>query len=46
MQELDDLYDNKIAKRYDKYEIQRLSSTKRKVIREKEITQAGLSNLT
>ena len=36
MQEFDDIYNKKIAKRYDKYEIQRLSS-KRKDVREREI---------
>jgi DNA-directed RNA polymerase subunit K/omega len=35
MQEFDDIYDKKIAKRYDKYELQRLSS-KRKTLLEKE----------
>jgi len=33
-QEFDSIYSKKIAKRYDKYEIQRLSS-KRKVVRER-----------
>ena len=37
MQELDDLYNKKIAKRYGKYEIQRLLSTKRKSVRKREI---------
>ena len=35
MQEFDDIYNKKITKRYDKYELQRLSSIKRKVIRER-----------
>jgi hypothetical protein len=35
MQEFDDIYDKKIAKRYDKYELQRLSSIKRKTVRER-----------
>ena len=39
VQEFDDIYNKKIAKRYDKYEIQRLSS-KRKVL-EKEKHGAG-----
>jgi len=34
VQEFDDIYNKKIAKRYDKYEIQRLSS-KRKTDKEK-----------
>jgi hypothetical protein len=34
-QEFDSIYNKKIAKRYDKYEIQRLSSTKRKDVRER-----------
>jgi hypothetical protein len=37
MQEFDDIYNKKIAKRYDNYKIQRLSSTKRKDIREREL---------
>jgi hypothetical protein len=37
VQELDDLYNKKIAKRYGKYEIQRLLSTKRKSVRKREI---------
>ena len=35
VQEFDDIYDKEIAKRYDKYEIQRLSSIKRKDVRER-----------
>jgi hypothetical protein len=37
VEEFDDIHNKKIAKRYDKYETQRLSSTKRKDIREREI---------
>jgi hypothetical protein len=37
VQEFDDIYNKKIAKRYEDYEIQRLSSTKRKDIREREL---------
>jgi hypothetical protein len=36
VQEFDDIYNQKIAKRYDKYELQRLSS-KRKTDRERKI---------
>jgi len=35
VQEFDNIYSKKIAKSYDQYEIQRLSSIKRKVIRER-----------
>jgi len=35
VQEFGDIYNKKIAKAYDKYELQRLSSTKRKTIRER-----------
>jgi hypothetical protein len=42
VQEFDDIHNKKIAKRYDKYEIQRLSSTKRKYTkREREIGAVG-----
>jgi len=41
VQEFDDLYNKKIAKRYDKYELQRLSSTKRKDFRERKTGRAG-----
>jgi hypothetical protein len=37
VQEFDGIYNKKIAKRYEKYEQQRLSSTKRKDAREREI---------
>ena len=37
VKEFDDLYNKKITKRYDNYEIQRLSSTKRKRVRKREI---------
>jgi len=37
VQEFDDIYNKKIAKIYDKYELQRLSSIKRKDVREREI---------
>ncbi len=37
MQEFDDIYNKKIAKRYDKYELQRLSSIKRKAVRERKV---------
>jgi len=37
VQEFDDLYNKKIAKRYGKYEIRRLLSTKRKSDRKREI---------
>ena len=40
MQEFDDIYEKEIAKRYDKYEIQRLSS-KRKDVRERKAMGAG-----
>ena len=35
VQEFDSIYNKKIAKRYYKYELQRLSSTKRKDVRER-----------
>jgi hypothetical protein len=35
VQEFDDIYNKKITKKYDKHEIQSLSSIKRKVIRER-----------
>jgi hypothetical protein len=42
VQEFDDIYNKEISRKYDKYEIQRLSSTKRKYIkREREIDAAG-----
>jgi hypothetical protein len=41
MQEFDDIYDKKIAKRYDKYELQRLSSIKRKTVRERKSRAGG-----
>jgi hypothetical protein len=42
VQEFDDIHNKKIVKRYDKYETQRLSSTKRKnTKREREIGAAG-----
>jgi Transmembrane protein 231 len=37
VQEFDDIFDKEIAKKYDKYELQRLSSTKRKRVREREL---------
>ena len=44
VQQFDDIYDKEIAKRYGKYEIQRLS--KRNKDRERNIALEGLSNLT
>jgi len=41
VQEFDDIYNKKITKRYDKYELQRLSSIKRKVIRERKAGAVG-----
>ena len=41
MQEFDDIYDNQKAKRYDKYEKQRLSSIKRKRVRERKAGAVG-----
>jgi hypothetical protein len=42
VQEFDDIHNKKIAKRYERYETQRLSSTKRKYTkREREIGAAG-----
>jgi len=35
VQEFDDIYNKKTAKRYEDYELQRLSSTKRKDVRER-----------
>jgi hypothetical protein len=35
VQEFEDIYNKKISKRYEEYEIQRLSSIKRKVVRER-----------
>jgi hypothetical protein len=35
VQEFDDIYNKEIVKRYDKHEIQRLSSIKRKTVRER-----------
>jgi Helix-turn-helix of DDE superfamily endonuclease len=37
VQEFDDIYNEEITKKYHKYEIQSLSSIKRKAIREREI---------
>jgi hypothetical protein len=37
VQEFDNIYDKEITKRYHDYEIQRLSSSKRKTVREREI---------
>ena len=37
VQEFDDIYNKKITKRYDKYDLQRLSSTKRKTVRERKV---------
>jgi hypothetical protein len=39
VQEFDDIYNKEITKRYNKYELQRLSSIKRKVIRERKDEQ-------
>ena len=43
MQEFDDIYDKEIAKRYDKHEIQRLSS-KEKLLEKEKPEQEDLSN--
>jgi hypothetical protein len=43
VQTFDNIYDKKITKRYNKYELQRLSSAK-KAVREREIGAVGLSN--
>jgi len=40
VQEFDDIYDKEITKKYDKHELQRLSS-KRKDFREREIGSVG-----
>jgi hypothetical protein len=37
VQEFDDIYSKKIVKIYDKYELQRLSSTKRKTVRDRKV---------
>ena len=42
MQEFDDIYNNKIAKKYVKYELKRLSM--RKDARERKAEQAGVSS--
>ena len=38
VQQFDDIYNKEITKRYNKYELQRLSSTKRKTVRKREIS--------
>jgi hypothetical protein len=41
VQELDDIYSKKIVKIYYKYELQRLSSTKRKTVRDRKVGAVG-----
>src|SRR3954467_11158683 len=41
VQEFDDIYNKEIVKRYDKHEIQRLSSIKRKTVRERKSRAGG-----
>jgi hypothetical protein len=41
VQEFDDIYNKKIAKRYGKYELQRLSSAERKTVRKRKACAVG-----